>query len=354
MLQIPREVIEGEYHDPVILQGQLRRGLWPEGRHGGCHSQGKDERAAENHGPGPPHGDPGQQRQRGPGQGLLELRHGPEPVRRGLGQGSVDGLGHPRGHRGPGPRHPRHFRRQVLAHHRLDVGSCEGRVPGQHLVEDAGQGVLVAPAVHRSFPADLLRAHVGRSAQGHPRPGESRFVGAGFGLGDAEVRQEGVARLQHDVGRLHVPVDDPLGMSEGQGPGHFPGDLNRILHRELPFPLQAIRQGFPPNEGHDVVEEAGGVPGVEQREDVGMREVGGGADLPEEAVGPDGLGQIRQQDFHRHRPLVLQVTGTVHRGHAAGIDLGLDAVAVGEGLSEMMVSVHRGPVRIVVHGESLA
>jgi len=65
-----------------------------------------------------------------------------------------------------------------------------------------------------------------------------------------------------------------------------------------------------------------------------MLQPGDGLDLAEEALGADDGGELRPEDLDGHLPVVPQVGGQVHRGHAAGAELPLDAVAVGEGSGE--------------------
>ena len=52
-------------------------------------------------------------------------------------------------------------------------------------------------------------------------------------------------------------------------------------------------------------------------------------DLADEALGPHGLGQLGVEDFERHRSVMPEVVGEVHRGHAPATELALDAVAIG-------------------------
>ena len=52
---------------------------------------------------------------------------------------------------------------------------------------------------------------------------------------------------------------------------------------------------------------------------------------------PSWLWNVREfglQDLERDFPLVLQVLGEMHGGHAAGAELTLDAVPIGEGIGE--------------------
>jgi hypothetical protein len=57
------------------------------------------------------------------------------------------------------------------------------------------------------------------------------------------------------------------------------------------------------------------------------------ADLAMESLDVNG-GLATAQHLHRHRTVVLQVAGQVHRSHAAGAELPLEAVAVAERLGD--------------------
>ena len=61
-----------------------------------------------------------------------------------------------------------------------------------------------------------------------------------------------------------------------------------------------------------------------------MLQPGGDFDLAEEALGPEGRGQLRPQHFDRHLAVMPQVLGQVHRRHPAMTQLPHDGVAVGE------------------------
>jgi len=54
-------------------------------------------------------------------------------------------------------------------------------------------------------------------------------------------------------------------------------------------------------------------------------------DLLEEPLGAKHGGEFGTQDLHRDLAVVLEVLGEVDGGHAAGPELVLDGVAVGEG-----------------------
>jgi hypothetical protein len=161
-------------------------------------------------------------------------------------------------------------------------------------------------------------------------------------LGDAEVGHHRLVAFQQNVLRLDVAVDDPVAVGITQGGGHVTGDSKPVSQGELLFPGEPVPQRFPLDVGHDVVEEAGGFPGVEQRQDVGVIQAGGELDFAEEPVGAEHGRQLGMQHLDRHPPLVLQVLRQVHRGHAPAAQLTLDGVAISQGGAETKVEIgHR-------------
>ena len=64
---------------------------------------------------------------------------------------------------------------------------------------------------------------------------------------------------------------------------------------------------------------------------MGVVQVGGYFDLAEEAVSAHGAGQFWAQHLEGGGAPVAQVTGEVHRGHAAATQLPVQGVAISEG-----------------------
>src|SRR2546425_8292834 len=62
-----------------------------------------------------------------------------------------------------------------------------------------------------------------------------------------------------------------------------------------------------------------------------MTEAGGGFDLAEKPLPPEGGGELRRQHLDRHRATVLQVLSEVDRRHPATAEFALDRVATGDG-----------------------
>ena len=230
-----------------------------------------------------------------------------------------------------------HFLRQALGQDRLWRRPDVGRPPGQHLEEHAADGVHVGAGVHRGSAHRLLGAHVLRRSDGQAGPGQARLIPQG--PGDAEVRHQGMAFAQHDVGRLDVPMDDAPPVGVGQRLGHFPGEPHRFVHRQLSVALKAFAEGLALDVGHHVVEDPPGLARVVHRQDMRMGELGGDLDFTQKPLGAQRGGQLRAHDLHRHLAVVPQVLRQVDRGHPALAQHPLHPVAVGQRLDG------RGPPR---------
>ena len=94
--------------------------------------------------------------------------------------------------------------------------------------------------------------------------------------------------------------------------------------------VEAVAERLARDERHDVVEEAVGLAGIDQAQDVRMLQAGGDLDLGEEAIAADDGAQLGMEDLDGDLAAVLQVFGEIDRGHAALAQLALDAVAVAQ------------------------
>jgi hypothetical protein len=73
-----------------------------------------------------------------------------------------------------------------------------------------------------------------------------------------------------------------------------------------------------------------------------MLQPGGDLDLTQEPVSSERRRQIGPQHLHRHPAVVLEITGEIHRGHAAAADLSLDGISLGQGGLQSVYGARHG------------
>ncbi len=159
---------------------------------------------------------------------------------------------------------------------------AEGLLPREHLVEHASDGEEIAAPVDIAAPG-LLRAHVGRRAQ--ETAGHREVLARVECLRDAEVRHlHSVARLDHDVGGLDVPVNDVPLVGEVQPVGDLGGDRRGALHGQMARAGYDLLEPDAVDELHRQVRDAVGLADVVDGDDVGVLELRGNLGLALEAV----------------------------------------------------------------------
>jgi hypothetical protein len=121
----------------------------------------------------------------------------------------------------------------------------------------------------------------------------------------------------------------PVGVIERVG--DLAGNAQGVGNRELVLPPEPLAQRLALDERHDVIQEAVGDAGVEEREDMRVLEVGGGPDLRQEPFGTEDRGQLGSEHLDGDLAVVLAVVGEIYGGHPALPELALDLVAVGQG-----------------------
>ena len=72
-----------------------------------------------------------------------------------------------------------------------------------------------------------------------------------------------------------------------------------------------------------------------------MVQIGGGRDLAQEALGPEGVDQLGAEHLHGYLALVLEVVREVHRSHPTCAELAVKAVAVSEGALQSGLEVRQ-------------
>ena len=140
---------------------------------------------------------------------------------------------------------------------------------------------------------------------------------------------------EHHVLGLHVAVHESLGVRVGERVEDLAENEQGFIQRECAVGVaQAFAQRHAISKGHHVVEKARRLAAVDERENVGMLQPCGDADLAQESLGAHRGGELRIEDFDGDRALVLEVLCEVHRGHATGTKLPHNPIAIGEGGGE--------------------
>ena len=220
---------------------------------------------------------------------------------------------------------------QPLGDDRLGSRPSVRRLPRQHLVQHTGQAVLVGSAIEPLLGARLLGTHVRRGAEREARFCEPLPPRAAHRQRDPEVRHHRLALVQHDILGLDIAMDDTTAVREVEGRGDRAGKAQRLVERQLAFPLQALAQALALDVRHDVIEEAIRLARVDQRQNVGVLELCGEADLSEEPLGAEDSRKLGAQHLERDRAVVLHVPGQIDRRHPAAPELTLDRVTTREG-----------------------
>ena len=212
----------------------------------------------------------------------------------------------------------------------------EGRLAGQHLVQDQSEGVEVAPRVGR-LPPRLLRRQV--------RQGGGRAVaGRRQGRRDAEAGEVGVAvGVEENAARPQVAMHHALAMRCLQGRG----ELHRHRHRPRRIEGARLRQHLlqapPAHQVHDDEAPLAVLPQVVDAHHVAVGDLLGehpfAARARRRLAAGDGL---RPQQLQRHVDAAPLVVGAVDPTRAAGADALADAVAARQ---QIAAGEHRRPAR---------
>ena len=217
----------------------------------------------------------------------------------------------------------------VLGQHGRRAGPDEGRAAGDHLVAEGADRVDIGALVGTGVGGGLLGRHVGGRAERHAERRERGAAGGlGDRLGDAEVGHEGMlAREQHVVG-LHVAVHDAVRVGVRERVAHVAQDPHRLADRQLVLLHEPGAQRLPLHAGHDVVEEVAVRARGEQRNDMGMLQLGGELDLALEPLRAHARGHLGREHLHHHLPAEPHLLSEEHTAHAATAELGLEVVRV--------------------------
>jgi hypothetical protein len=125
-------------------------------------------------------------------------------------------------------------------------------------------------------------------------------------------------------------------------PGGLGGDAEGVVYRELALPAEPVAERLALDERHGEPEAPRRFARVVDRQDVGMLQAGGEADLALKALGPEGGRELGEEDLEGDGAVVAEVLGQIHDGHAAAAELALERIAIGEGVAQAVRHAHGG------------
>jgi hypothetical protein len=200
--------------------------------------------------------------------------------------------------------------------------------------QDRAERIEIGAAVEVRVGGGLFRRHVDRRADGDPGAGQPTIGGRGDRAGDPEIGEDRLAIRQQDILGLDVAVHDVAPMGGAECAGRGSGDPDRVGDRQGTVPVEPVTKRFTRHEGHHEVELPFGLAGIVDREDVGVSESRGYFDLAKEALGAEACRHLGSEHFHRDLAPVFEIVREVDRGHPAGPNLVLEAVAVRQRCAE--------------------
>ena len=225
-------------------------------------------------------------------------------------------------------RHRLRFVREPPDHHLVRRIARERNLAAGHLVEDHAEREDVRPRVGLLAP-HLLRRHVERRPQ---NGAHLRHGAAGERLGEAEVGQvRRAGRVEHDVLRLQVAVDDALLVRRREPLADLTEQREEPRQRKAPLALEHALEVLALDVLHRQVPDPVVLAEVVDAKDVPVRDAAGELDLPLEAL--EDLAVLRDlgtDELEGHVAVELQIADLVHGSHATPAEELHDPVPVSD------------------------
>ena len=117
----------------------------------------------------------------------------------------------------------------------------------------------------------------------------------------------------------------PVGV--GERVAHVSQDPHRLTHRQGALVRDAGAERLARDVGHHVVQQVALGSRGEQRDDVGMLQLGGELDLALEPLGAHARGQLGRQHLHDDLAAQSHFLSEEYTAHAAAAELALDEVS---------------------------
>ena len=157
-----------------------------------------------------------------------------------------------------------------------------------------------------------------------------------FQLGHAEVEQECMLPDAEHVLGLGVAMDDACGVGMSEGIGGVAEKADGFRQRQLALLFEPLAERLPADEGHDVIEKTIGLAGINQREDVRMREACSNLYFVPESRSSYERCHVRLQNLDDDLAAVLAFVGQEHSGRAADTKSLLQDEAVAQRVSRSL------------------
>ncbi len=179
---------------------------------------------------------------------LRELGSRLDSIFRPLGEELVDRVGEPSGNLGIDLSERAMAHLGDLSQDRQRRIALEGRTTAAHFIENRAQTEKIGTRVGR-FAHRLFGRHIERSAAHETGASELHIFG---GAGQAEVGQlhAVVRRLEQNVARLDIAVNQPLGMRGREAMRGLHADAHDLAHRQRLFAVEPLLERFAGNELH--------------------------------------------------------------------------------------------------------
>ncbi len=218
----------------------------------------------------------------------------------------------------------------MLMDHTFRGWPGKGWLSGQHLVQQTPECILIAASIKIRFGRRLLGTHVADRTDGQSRFGQRKATHRLDRLRNTEGRDHGMTTLKQDVLRLDIAMHHATTVRVLQRICDLARDLQGVVDGQLLVAIESVAQRLALDVWHDVEQGTGRLARVIERQNVRVPQICCRLDLAPKPFRPQRHGHVRPQHLHRHAPMVLQILGQIHRGHAADAEHPLQSVAVSE------------------------